>query len=356
MVPARIRNALRSLRRQPADVLVPVFAGIAGVIGSFAIAAGSPGFVAAPIAGFLARTLPAAIITAAILFLGSLGQALNLVTAVGISIALFAIAAAIGLRIGERIDRPVVGILVVAGLPAALSILLTGDPVPAIGAGVGSGVIVGIDHLVRGVPEPTSKTAISADRRRLLAGLATVASIGVLGTLYRQVDADGVTPSTGGSADGGSAASGGAATTTPAGDGSPSPLQQLMDEARQKSLDVPGMEPLISEDFYQVDINAVDPELSADGWTLSVTGEVDEELTLTYDELTARPEEHRFNTLRCVGENLNGHKMDTALWTGTPIADLIEAAGPNGGCECVMLRAEDGYFEEFPLSALRSAR
>ncbi len=63
--------------------------------------------------------------------------------------------------------------------------------------------------------------------------------------------------------------------------------------------------------------------------------------------------EKRFGTLRRVGESLNGYKTDHALWTGVPVDSLLEEAGVQSGCECVMLRAEDDYYEEFPIDALR---
>ncbi len=62
-------------------------------------------------------------------------------------------------------------------------------------------------------------------------------------------------------------------------------------------------------------------------------------------------EEHRFKTLRCVGESLNGKKMDNALWTGVPISALLEKTTVSDEC-CVMFRAADDYYEEFPLAAL----
>jgi hypothetical protein len=64
------------------------------------------------------------------------------------------------------------------------------------------------------------------------------------------------------------------------------------------------------------------------------------------------PTERRFVTLRCVGEDLNGHKLDTAVWTGTPIEPLLEEVDPGGECGCAMVRAEDDYFVQFPVEAL----
>jgi hypothetical protein len=112
------------------------------------------------------------------------------------------------------------------------------------------------------------------------------------------------------------------------------------------------MEPLVSENFYQVDINAVDPTVDESSWTLSVTGAVENEVEIDYQELRSMESIDRFETLRCVGEGLNGNKLDNALWTGVPIMDIVERANPRSGCECVMLRAEDDYFEEFPIAAM----
>jgi DMSO/TMAO reductase YedYZ molybdopterin-dependent catalytic subunit len=106
------------------------------------------------------------------------------------------------------------------------------------------------------------------------------------------------------------------------------------------------------EEFYYVDIAEFDPTLSPDDWSLTITGEVGDDVTVTFDELTNMPTDRRFVTLRCVGEKLNGHKLDTAIWTGTPIAPLLEKADPDGECGCAMLHAEDDYFVQFPIEAL----
>jgi hypothetical protein len=89
-----IRAARDRLREVGPAVAVAAIAGAAGTLGSYALAGSTPGFVAAPIAGFLARTLPGFVLTAAILLLGSLGQLLNLATAIAIATLAFALVAA----------------------------------------------------------------------------------------------------------------------------------------------------------------------------------------------------------------------------------------------------------------------
>ncbi len=85
------------------------------------------------------------------------------------------------------------------------------------------------------------------------------------------------------------------------------------------------------------DIPAVDP----DGFRLDVGGRVSRPLTLSLDDLQARPTITREVTLECAG---NGRALlpdprpvsqpwlaeavGTASWTGTPLAPLLEEAGP----------------------------
>ncbi|MFC6726505.1 molybdopterin-dependent oxidoreductase, partial [Halobium palmae] len=125
---------------------------------------------------------------------------------------------------------------------------------------------------------------------------------------------------------------------------------RMLAEAEGLNLGIGGLEGLVSgDDFYTVDINNVDPDLNADDWSLSVTGAVANAFELTYDDLLAREAAHRFVTLRCVSDPINGRNMDTDLWSGVPIESLLSEAEPQG--EYVVLRAADDYYEEFPLSA-----
>jgi DMSO/TMAO reductase YedYZ molybdopterin-dependent catalytic subunit len=156
-----------------------------------------------------------------------------------------------------------------------------------------------------------------------------------------------------GGANGGPGAAGAVSGDNLFGDDEREEIEGLLGEADEKTLDVAGLEPLVSEEFYEVDINSVNPDLMADDWSLDFTGAVESETTITYEDLLEMDRENRFVTLRCVGENLNGEKMDNALWTGVPIDPLLEEVGPSG-C-CVMLRAADDYYEEFPIEALRGA-
>jgi DMSO/TMAO reductase YedYZ molybdopterin-dependent catalytic subunit len=107
------------------------------------------------------------------------------------------------------------------------------------------------------------------------------------------------------------------------------------------------------DEFYSVDINSATPVVSAVDWSLRVTGAVEEPVGLAYDELRAGEAEHRYVTLRCIGEDLNGDALDTAVWTGIPVSTLLDEASPQG--EYVTVQAADGYYATYPIEFLDGA-
>jgi DMSO/TMAO reductase YedYZ molybdopterin-dependent catalytic subunit len=327
---------------------VGLFAGIAAVAGSYAAAGLTPSFVAAPVAGFLSRQLPDVVIRYAITVLGSLGQQLNLLSAVALVATAVGVLAASGLVLGRQLNNRAVPAVLTGVGTWALSVLLTGSVLLSLGAAGGAVTVVALAVVVRTVEFGSESRTVDGRREVVGAGLS-VLGIGATSYVLGQQrtpgkGAVGSSPALGDSGANGTNAS---------------RRQALLQQGREQSFDLDGMDGLVTEveggDFYQVDINAVDPTVDESEWSLSVTGAVETEVSVGYEELRSMPATDRFETLRCVGEQLNGHKMDTALWTGTPIMDLVERAGPQSGCECVMLRAEDDYFEEFPMAALEDA-
>jgi DMSO/TMAO reductase YedYZ molybdopterin-dependent catalytic subunit len=325
-----------TVRANADSLLVALLAGIAGVAGSYAVAGLTPSFVAGPIAGLMARVTPGPIVQFAIVVLGDLGHQLNLLGALAIAVGLLASVAGLGIAVGRRFGRPLVGAVLGAVGAAVVSFAITFAPVAAAGTAVGVGVVLLAAELLG----TRSVGGFSARRRRVLGGAGSALALaggGFLlgtrgGTHGRTVNAD--------------------AEGVGNGVGVEMPVSSLLAEADSKSLDVAGLEPLVSDEFYNVDINATDPAIDAEEWTLTVTGDVEQEVEYTYDDIRGMESENRFVSLRCVGEGLNGRKLDNAVWTGVSLPELVEPAGVPENC-CVMLRAEDGFFEEFPLSALQ---
>jgi DMSO/TMAO reductase YedYZ molybdopterin-dependent catalytic subunit len=315
------------------SLAVALAAGAAGVAGSYAVAAFTPSFVAGPIAGLLARRMPDVVVRYAITVLGDLGEQVNVVTAITIAVALFGAAALVGLAVARRREQaslapPTTGVLV-----GVVAFGTTAAPLASVVAGLAAGLVVAVGNLA----SRTGAGGVSGDRRRVLGGVGSaIVAVGGGYVLGSRGSFGGDT---------------GAAEPLEVTDTLRAEIDDLLATAGERSLPVDDLDPLVSETFYEVDINATDPTIAADEWELSVTGAVDEAVTYDYADVRTLEAENRFQSLRCVGESLNGRKMDNALWTGVPITELVDPAGPGEEC-CVMLRAADGFYEEFPLSAL----
>jgi DMSO/TMAO reductase YedYZ molybdopterin-dependent catalytic subunit len=96
-------------------------------------------------------------------------------------------------------------------------------------------------------------------------------------------------------------------------------------------------------DFYQVSKNISDPSVGVKSWRLKVTGLVNRELELTYDELVARATTKKITTLCCISNELNGDLISTAEWTGLPLAELLAEAGIQDGAVDLKFHAADDY-------------
>jgi DMSO/TMAO reductase YedYZ molybdopterin-dependent catalytic subunit len=105
------------------------------------------------------------------------------------------------------------------------------------------------------------------------------------------------------------------------------------------------------DDFYHVSKNIFDPTVKADGWTLTVTGLVEKDLKLTYDEVVKRATTKKITTLSCISNELNGNLISTAEWTGFPLHDLLMEAGINENAVDIKVHCADDYEESFPVAA-----
>jgi DMSO/TMAO reductase YedYZ molybdopterin-dependent catalytic subunit len=97
------------------------------------------------------------------------------------------------------------------------------------------------------------------------------------------------------------------------------------------------------EDFYQVSKNLSDPTVSSDGWELKVTGLVENELTLTYDDVFNRATTKNITTLCCISNELNGDLISTGEWQGFALKNLLDEAGVKEGAVDVKFHCSDDY-------------
>jgi DMSO/TMAO reductase YedYZ molybdopterin-dependent catalytic subunit len=90
------------------------------------------------------------------------------------------------------------------------------------------------------------------------------------------------------------------------------------------------------------------PRFDLSNWDLTVFGEVDKELRLSWDELMALPQREIVTDIHCV---TRWSKLDTA-WRGVAVSDLLERAGVRPAGTHVMAYSDGGYTTNIPLTVL----
>ena len=88
-----------------------------------------------------------------------------------------------------------------------------------------------------------------------------------------------------------------------------------------------------NRDFYRVDINLTLPQLRAEDWRLRIHGMVDQELTLSWADLTSRRLIERPVTMTCVSNEVGGPYLSTTNFTGVLLADVLKEVGVRRGAE-----------------------
>jgi DMSO/TMAO reductase YedYZ molybdopterin-dependent catalytic subunit len=109
-----------------------------------------------------------------------------------------------------------------------------------------------------------------------------------------------------------------------------------------------------TEAFYVVSKNFNDPRVSADNWSLDISGLIDQPRHLSYHEILELPTVSQYTTFECISNTLGGKLMSNAYWTGIPLSQLLTSAGVQPQARAVTLRSADNYYESYPLELVRS--
>ena len=135
----------------------------------------------------------------------------------------------------------------------------------------------------------------------------------------------------------------------------PTPASTGAEITADSTLDVTGLTPFVTPnaDFYRIDTALQVPSIDPTQWSLRVTGMVENEFELTWDQLTALPLDERLITLSCVSNEVGGTLVGNALWLGYPIRELLARARPTAGADMVLSRSQDGFTAGTPLEVLQ---
>jgi len=104
----------------------------------------------------------------------------------------------------------------------------------------------------------------------------------------------------------------------------------------------------LTEDFYLVSKNSVDPVVPQAGWKLEVRGS-EGSSSYTLAQLRDLPSISIFATLACISNPVGGDWMGNARWTGVPLATILQRAGVGKATRDVVIHAADGYADSIPI-------
>lgn len=265
----------------------------------------------------------------------------------GMALVLVALGAAVGLLARRDTRLGVVGV-VVLGLVGLVAVLTRPDttavgvlaPLVAVGAGVGAllgllraartGWPTTVVRTPRGTPLPVSRRAF------LGTSTAVAAGAGVATVLGRAA---------GSSVD---------VAAARAQVGALPPVAALPGVPLGVDFSADGGLPFITPnaDFYRIDTALTVPRLSAADWSLRIHGMVDNEITLTFDQLVARELVEQRVTFACVSYDLGSDLVGTADWVGVSLRDILLEAGVQDGADQIFSTSVDGFTASTPVDTV----
>lgn len=217
-------------------------------------------------------------------------------------------------------------------------------PVPATGEGEGVTADAGADDSGASADadaDATADTNAGVDRRRFLGWAGGAAALGALAAL------------------GGYALQAGTRAVTAVRDSITLPRAATSATVPASAeLGIDGLAPVITPnvEFYRIDTALAVPAVDPATWSLRIHGLVENEVTLTWDELLALPLDESVTTLACVSNEVGGDLIGNAVWLGYPIRELLARAAPTADADMVLSRSVDGFTASTPLTALQDDR
>ena len=96
--------------------------------------------------------------------------------------------------------------------------------------------------------------------------------------------------------------------------------------------------------------------MDVDSWTLTIDGDVDQEVTLTFDDLARDGTIERDITLTCVSNEVGGPYVGGARWLGVPLKDVLARAGIGTKADQILSTDVDGMTISTPLKVALDGR
>ncbi len=111
-----------------------------------------------------------------------------------------------------------------------------------------------------------------------------------------------------------------------------------------------------NDKFYRVDTRLTLPVIDLDTWTLTIDGDVEDEVSFTFDDLLGMDLIERDITLTCVSNDIGGPYVSATRFTGVRLTDLLERAGVAGSADQILSTDVDGMTISTPLDLATDGR
>ena len=108
--------------------------------------------------------------------------------------------------------------------------------------------------------------------------------------------------------------------------------------------------------FYRIDTALSIPQIDPKNWQLRIHGMVDHEMTLTYDQLLARPLIERWITMTCVSNSIGGSLISNSRFLGARLADLLREVGIDPKADQLVATSKDGMTIGSPTAVVMDGR
>lgn len=304
--------------------------------------AGTPSPLLAVGGAFVDRT-PAWLKDAAIALFGTADK---VALGVGMAIVLTLVCVALGLLAARRQELAQVLFLAVGavGVTAVLSRSDSGllDAVPTVvGTAAGTWLLAWLSEQVAGSHRPAAEPMpVGTPRRQVLRSAGGLTALGLTGVAVGTVGQ-------------GLVRGGGPASALPP----PQPVSTVrVPEGAVSS--TPGHTAYLTPNdaFYRIDTALRVPRVSAETWSLRVTGLVEREVEISFADLLAEEHVEALVTLTCVSNQVGGDLVGNARWQGWPVRELLARAGVRPEADMVLSRSVDGWTAGTPLTALTDDR
>ncbi len=111
-----------------------------------------------------------------------------------------------------------------------------------------------------------------------------------------------------------------------------------------------------NDDFYRIDTRLSLPTLGIEDYELVIDGDVEKELSFSFDDLLAMDLIERDITLTCVSNDVGGPYVGGARWLGVRLTDLLDLAGVGDTADQILSTDVDGMTISTPLQVATDGR